>query len=65
LEEQQSLLGPDPWVYGFEPNRHVLETAADYAYEQGLTTRRLEVRDLFAASTLDPHPTSWTDRSVP
>ncbi len=56
LEEQREVLGPDPWVYGFDSNRHVLETAAEYAYEQGLTTRRLEVRDLFAASTLDPPP---------
>ena len=56
LEEQRRLMGPDPWAYGFEPNRHVLETAAQYAYEQGLTARRLEVAGLFAPSTLDRPP---------
>ncbi len=56
LEEQQRLMGPDPWAYGFEPNRHVLEAAAQYAFEQGLTTRPLEPAGLFAPSTLDQPP---------
>lgn len=56
LEEQQRLLGPDPWAYGLEANRHVLDTAAQYAFEQGLTTRRLDVDGLFAPSTLEGAP---------
>ncbi len=56
LEEERRILGPDPWAYGFEPNRHTLEVAAQYAHEQGLTSRRLEVTGLFAPSTLDQPP---------
>ncbi len=56
LEEERRILGPDPWAYGFEPNRHTLEVAAQYADEQGLTSRRLEVTGLFAPSTLDQPP---------
>jgi len=56
LEEERRILGPDPWAYGFEPNRHTLEVAVQYAHEQGLTARRLEVAGLFAPSTLDQAP---------
>ena len=33
-------------------NRKVLDTVADYSYEQGLTPRRMQL-EIFAASTLD------------
>lgn len=39
--------------YGVSANRHVLETAATYSHEQGLTPRRLAVSELFAPATLD------------
>ena len=43
-----SLFGPDPWPYGIEPNRGVLETYLEDVFEhQGLTERRLNVSDLF------------------
>ena len=39
--------------HGLKANRRVLETAAQYSEEQGLTTRRVRLEELFAASTLD------------
>jgi 4,5-dihydroxyphthalate decarboxylase len=47
-EEERALLGPDPWPYSVEKNRVVLETLLDYAFEQRLTDRRLEINEIFA-----------------
>jgi 4,5-dihydroxyphthalate decarboxylase len=52
-EEERALLGPDPWPYSIGKNQAALETLLDYAVEQGLTERRLEVKDIFAPATLD------------
>ena len=47
-EEQEEILGPDPWEYGLsERNRNTLETLAGYSHEQGLTKRLLSLDDLF------------------
>jgi 4,5-dihydroxyphthalate decarboxylase len=49
-EEQEAILGPDPWEYGLgEKNRHTIETLAAYSHEQGLTKRRLTADDLFVS----------------
>jgi len=45
-------MGRDWWPYGFEPNRHVIETFLRYHHEQGLSKRRLRPEELFAAETL-------------
>jgi 4,5-dihydroxyphthalate decarboxylase len=50
-EEERALLGPDPWPYSIEKNRTALETLLDYAVEQGLTERRLEIEEIFALGT--------------
>lgn len=52
VEEARALLGEDWWPYGFEPNRHVLETFLRYHHEQGLSKRRLKAEELFAPETL-------------
>ncbi|MBF8253778.1 MAG: ABC transporter substrate-binding protein [Deltaproteobacteria bacterium] len=52
-EEERALLGPDPWPYSVEKNQVVLETLLDYAAEQGLTERRLDIKEIFAPSTRD------------
>ena len=40
LEEQQRLLGKDPWQYGMTPtNRRNLETIQRYTHLQGMTKR--------------------------
>lgn len=50
-EEQEALLGPDPWEYGLsDQNRKSLETLAGYSHEQGLTKRLLTLDELFVAT---------------
>ena len=39
--------------HGVKANRLVLETAAQYSEEQGLTPRRVKLEEIFAPSTLD------------
>ena len=47
-EEQEQLLGKDPWEYGLgEQNRKTLENMANYSHEQGLIKNKLTVDDLF------------------
>jgi 4,5-dihydroxyphthalate decarboxylase len=53
MEEEREILGEDFWSYGLEGNRHVLETLVQYAYEQGLIKRSLDLKSLFAPSTLE------------
>ena len=48
LEEQEELLGRDPWVYGLgEINRNSLETLMQYSREQGLLGRKMSIEELF------------------
>ena len=53
VEEAQREFGDDWWAYGFEPNRHVLDTFLRYHHEQGLSPRRLKPEDLFAPETFE------------
>jgi 4,5-dihydroxyphthalate decarboxylase len=47
-EEQEDLLGRDPWEYGLtDRNRHTLETLGGYSHEQGLIKRRIPLDELF------------------
>lgn len=47
-EEQQEVLGPDPWVNGLtEQNAKTLETLMRYSHEQGLTKRLLTLDEMF------------------
>jgi 4,5-dihydroxyphthalate decarboxylase len=47
-EEQERVLGPDPWEYGLtERNRKVLDTMIGYSHEQGLIKTRFSPDDLF------------------
>jgi 4,5-dihydroxyphthalate decarboxylase len=39
--------------HGVRANRAVLETAARYSHEQGLTPRVIPLEDVFAPSTID------------
>ncbi len=49
LEEQEELLGPDPWIYGIgEQNQKNLETLIQYSFEQGLIKSKLPLDGLFA-----------------
>jgi len=52
VEQVRSDMGEDWWPYGFEANRHVLDTFLRYHHEQGLSPRRLQPEELFAPETL-------------
>jgi len=39
--------------HGIKANRHILEAAASYSLEQGLTPRLMKLQEIFAASTMD------------
>ena len=45
--DTRKLMGKNFYSYGFEANRKVLETLARYSYEQGLSSRKLSVDELF------------------
>jgi len=52
LEEQEEILGGDPWVYGLgESNRRNLETLMQYSREQGLLGRKMSLEELFINTT--------------
>jgi 4,5-dihydroxyphthalate decarboxylase len=47
-EEQNELLGRDPWTYGLgAANRKNLEAAVHYTHQQGLIAREIPVAELF------------------
>jgi 4,5-dihydroxyphthalate decarboxylase len=47
-EEQERVLGPDPWQYGLtDKNRENLETLAGYSHQQGLIKKRPALEQLF------------------
>jgi 4,5-dihydroxyphthalate decarboxylase len=51
-EEQEEILGADPWVYGVgESNRKNLETLMQYSQEQGLVGRKMALGELFINTT--------------
>ena len=51
LEEQEELLGADPWIYGLDDtNRKNLETLMRYSLEQGLIGRTMSLDELFIST---------------
>lgn len=53
VEEQEELLGRDPWSYGLTPaNRKNLETVQRYCHQQGLIKTVAPLDDLFADTDL-------------
>ena len=53
MEEEREIFGENPWPYGLEANRHVLKTLVQYAHEQGLIKKKVDLKSLFVPSTLD------------
>jgi 4,5-dihydroxyphthalate decarboxylase len=53
VEEQQQILGPDPWEYGLsERNRNNLGTVLRYTRQQGMVKRDFALDDLFEPTDL-------------
>ena len=55
LQRIQELFGDDPWPYGIEANRPTLEAFTTYAWEQGVTRRRLAPEELFPPEVRSRH----------
>jgi len=53
LTMTQEIFGSDPYPYGIKGNRKMLQTLIDFSHEQGLTSKRARVEELFAESTRD------------
>lgn len=53
LAEAIQIMGKDFWSYGVQKNYQTLDVACRYAFEQGLTPRRLTPAQLFAPNTVD------------
>jgi 4,5-dihydroxyphthalate decarboxylase len=51
--EARAAFAQDPYPYGVQANRHVLETITRYSHEQGLTPRVVALDEVFAPSTLE------------
>lgn len=51
--ETAAAMGEDFWKYGVPENRREIEALAQYAHEQGLLERKVEVEELFAPATFD------------
>lgn len=56
IDEQQRILGSDPWCYEFEPNRAALEQMIRWSREQGIIRTEFAPEELFVPSTLDELP---------
>jgi 4,5-dihydroxyphthalate decarboxylase len=52
-DETRAVMGEDFWPYGFNENKHTLETFTRYHHEQGLSHRKVDPAELFAPSTFD------------
>jgi len=52
LAQSREIFGADPFPYGVQDTRHMLETLVAYSVEQGLIPEKIKLEDLFAPSTL-------------
>jgi 4,5-dihydroxyphthalate decarboxylase len=53
LDAEQKLFARDPWAYGLEANRHVLDKFLSYCHAQGISARKIAPEELFHASTVN------------
>jgi 4,5-dihydroxyphthalate decarboxylase len=53
VDETRRIMGDDWWPYGIEKNRETLDALCRYSFEQGLSTRKMGIEELFAPETLD------------
>lgn len=52
LDEERNIFQTDPWAYGLDANRHVLEKFLGYCDAQGITARRVAPEEIFSPSTV-------------
>jgi 4,5-dihydroxyphthalate decarboxylase len=47
LRQTRQMFGDDPWPFGMNANRRMLEDTISYSYEQGFIPEKPKVEDLF------------------
>jgi 4,5-dihydroxyphthalate decarboxylase len=52
LAEENLIFQGDPWAYGLQANRHVLDKFLEYCRAQGISERRVGAEELFHPTTL-------------
>lgn len=52
LDDEQKIFHADPWAYGLEANRHVLDAFLRYCHAQGITARPTAPEEIFHPTTL-------------
>lgn len=52
FDETKKVMGDNYYSYGIELNQQTLETLFQYSYEQGLCSRNLTIKDIFAPGSL-------------
>lgn len=52
LADEQEIFQTDPWAYGLEANRHVLDKFLAYCHAQGVTGNSVAAEEIFHPSTL-------------
>lgn len=53
LDEEKKVFEADPWAYGLEANRHVLNKFLSYCDAQGIAARKIVPEELFHSSTVN------------
>lgn len=56
VEEQERILGPDPWSYEFAANRETIETMICYSYDQGMIDHPFSAEELFVPASIEEPP---------
>jgi 4,5-dihydroxyphthalate decarboxylase len=52
-KETMAVMGKDFWSYGVHENKREIEALTQYAFEQGLIERKLNIEELFATATFE------------
>ncbi len=52
LDEERKIFELDPWAYGLEKNRHVIDRFLIYCRHAGISERNISAEELF-------HPSTW------
>ena len=55
LRAARTLMGPDFWSYGLEPNRTVLQRFLKQHHAEGLSSRLLQPEELFHPASIETH----------
>lgn len=52
-QASQNILGQDFWPYGFKENASTLEAFTQYAFEHGITPRKMAIDEIFVPEVLE------------